>query len=298
MATKVSFADAKSVPIESVLRHYGIKARRQGEFLVCRCPLPSHISEEPDTFKAHAKENWWKCWSKSCRAGRKEGGDVVDFVCEMEDVKPLAAAQKLSELFCLNQNAPRSAERDGCGAISKTNVLGHNKPLGFVLQANPEHEMIQSRGIRVATAKEWHVGYYENRQGTASMHQRIIFEIKEGNEVVGYVGRATKEGQQPKWLVGKGLHRGLVLYGVERCDRSMPVIVGESWWCPLWFYEHGQQAVALGGTELSTRQETLLEPFGTLIVALDSDEAGREASAKICERLRARHKIIRATLKE
>jgi len=52
------------------------------------------------------------------------------------------------------------------------------------------------------------------------------------------------------------------------------------------------------GSEMTEGQEAQLAPFGTLIVAMDSDLKGKEAAEKISTRLKMNHKIIKATLKE
>src|ERR1019366_6562733 len=77
----------------------------------------------------------------------------------------------------------------------------------------------------------------------------------------------------PKWLFGKGL-RKTFLYGLERCDPAKPLILCESLWAPLWFHEHGLQAAALMGSEMTDEQERFLDPYPTITVALDHDAAG------------------------
>jgi DNA primase len=99
----------------------------------------------------------------------------------------------------------------------------------------------------------------------------------------------------PKWLFGKGL-RKTFLYGLERCDRTKPLILCESLWGPLFFHEHGLHAASLMGSEMTEEQERCLDPYPTITVALDNDAAGIRKAERICERLRARHRISRARL--
>lgn len=296
---KIDFAQIRLIPIPSVVHHYGVEMRRVGEFMVAtKCPLPTHTSKDADTFKVHVRENWWTCFSGSCRkAIGKGGGDVVDFVCAKENLKPLDAARKLSELFCLNQDVSRGKEQSN--SYLKFDSSG-NKPLTWQLQGiNPEHEMIHSRGISIETARSWGVGFYRSKQGTASMDNRIVFPLIEDGKLIGYAGRTVLDVSEsnPKWKLGKGIRKSF-LYGLERCDPAKPVILAESFWAPLWFSERGEQCAALMGTDLTEEQEKRLEPFTTVVVALDGDEKGKEASAKITERLRKNHRVIKASLKE
>jgi DNA primase len=309
----VDFAQVRAVPIEAIIRHYGWEGRRQGNCIVLKkCPLPSHSSKELHTFKVGVRENLWRCWSQSCRKGKKDGGDVIDLVCEVDGLGGLDAAKKLAELFAVTQTpkqhpkgigmrvenkviAPESIlSRDDVASVSG----GHcpnNKPLGFMLQTNPEHEAIQSRGISIETAKSYGVGYYHSKQGTASMDGRIIFPLHENGVLVGYIGRAV-EGE-PKWKMGKGVIKSM-LFGLDRCDPSQLVVITESAWAVLWLRERGIQAASLLGTQLTEGQEKAIAPFRMLSVALDNDDAGREATEKIMARLRANHAVKRSYFRE
>ena len=292
---KIDFVQVRLIPIPSVLHHYGVEMKRVGEFMVAaKCPLPTHTSKDTDTFKVHVRENWWTCFSGSCRKSvGKRGGDVIDLVCLKENVKPLDAAKKLSELFCLGESPPKSIVKP----LSTDETAIVNKPLTWQLQGiNPEHELIQSRGISIETARRWGVGFYRSKQGTASMDNRIVFPLLEDGNLIGYAGRLVGDGE-PKWKLGKGIRKSF-LYGLEKCDPAKPVIVAESFWAPLWFSERGEQCAALMGIDLTEEQERRLEPFKTIVVAMDDDEKGKEASAKIAERLRKHHTVIRAFLKE
>lgn len=300
MENRIDFREIKLVPIASVLRHYEIDVRRQGEFIVASCcPLPTHTSQEPDTFKVSVKENWWTCFSQSCRkALGKNGGDVIDFVRLKEGLKPLDAAKKLAELFCVKGPSGgllKHSEETAIKAIGATPTP--NRPLAFELQGiEPENPMIRLRGISVETAKKWGAGLFP---GKGSMRDRIVFPLFENGALIGYAGRTVLEAgaDNPKWKLGKGLKKTF-LYGLERCDPAKPVIIVESPWAVLWFDERGQQAAALLGSEMTEEQERQLEPYPTLIIALDNDEKGREAAVKIINRLKGKHKVIRSFLQE
>lgn len=296
---RVDFKQCKLVPLASVLSHYKIEVKRNGKFLVAKkCPLPSHTSEETNTFKVSMEQNYWVCFSESCRAALgKNGGDSIDFVKAKEGLTNLEAAKRISELFCLTSVDRQKSD------IQPTTLSGDrhmpdicNKPLGFTLPTTPEHEMIQSRGISIETTKEFGVGYYEDRrQGTASMHERIIFPLMEDGNLVGYIGRAIRDDQEPRWKIG-AKHKTM-LFGLERCDPTKPLILCESCWAVLWFAERGRQCAAMMGSELTDAQIQRLAPFDVITLAMDGDMKGREAASKIADRLKGK-KIIKAFLKE
>ena len=61
----------RDVSVEQFLVH----PKRQGGFLVARCPLPGHDDRTP-SFRYHMAEGWWKCFG--CGRG---GSDVIKFAC-------------------------------------------------------------------------------------------------------------------------------------------------------------------------------------------------------------------------
>jgi DNA primase len=276
------------VSFASVLDRYHVEVKRvDAKQLKGRCPLPSHTSKEPNTFCVNTEKNLFCCHSDSCKkAGRGASGSVVDFVCLMDSVTPYEAAAKLNEWY-----------PDGVAATASTSAAPEqNTPLKFTLKdVNPEHPMIQGRGILAETAREFGVGFFP---GKGSMAGRIVVPLHENRNLVGYAGRATLEGQEPKWLLGKGLKKTF-LFGLERCDPAKPLVLVESPWAVLWLHQNGAQAAALMGSEMTAEQEKCLAPFGVITVALDNDAAGNEKAAAIIERLRtAGHKVLKARMIE
>jgi hypothetical protein len=52
------------------------------------------------------------------------------------------------------------------------------------------------------------------------------------------------------------------------------------------------------GSEMTEEQERCLDPYPTITVALNNDAAGIENAARICGRLKAKHRVSRARLIE
>jgi hypothetical protein len=169
-----------------------------------------------------------------------------------------------------------------------------NKPLAFELQnINPEHPMIQGRGISIETARQWGVGFYRSNGKAAPMDDRIVFPLSENGLLIGYVGRATLAGQQPKWLPQEGL-QSTFLFGLERCDPAKPLELVKSPWAVLWLWQKGVKAAALMAGEMTENQERSLASFGTIRVAIESDGVETAKAAPIMERLRRTHRVVRS----
>jgi DNA primase len=297
MSNDHPFLDFKAIkaraPITDVLSRYQVRLNRVNQTtLKGSCPLPSHGSNSKNTFFANEPKSVWYCHSASCKKnGERAGGNVIDLVASMENLSAYEAAKRLDEWFPVGGNPATSViapeTGNGSGRV--------NAPLAFTLKdIDPAHPMIQERGISVETAKIFGVGFFP---GKGSMAGRIVFPLYERGQLVCYAGRTPVpiSDTNPKWLFGKGL-RKTFLYGLERCDPAKPLILCESLWGPLWFHEKGLQAGALMGSELTEEQERSLHSFGTITVALDNDAAGNEKAAHICDRLRAKHRVLKARL--
>ncbi len=66
----------REVSVETFL----VRPKRQGAFLVARCPLPGHDERTP-SFRYHIVDGWWKCMG--CGRG---GHDVIRFACAYWDL--------------------------------------------------------------------------------------------------------------------------------------------------------------------------------------------------------------------
>jgi DNA primase len=310
MAENRPFVDFKAikarVTINDVLSRYRIDLKRVNQTTQRgNCPLPSHTSKSKNTFYVNEAKSVWYCHSDSCKKNGRSGGNVIDFVAAMEPCSVYDAAKKIGDQFpagsgqamvARETDAGRGNARQPGEAEPEENT-GHNKPLAFSLKdVNHSHPMIQERGISIATAERFGVGFFP---GKGSMAGRVVFPLHENGSLIGYAGRTTLlvSDSNPKWLFGKGLKKTF-LYGLERCDPTKPLILCESLWAPLWFYEHELQAVSLMGSEMAEEQERCLDPYPLITVALDNDAAGTEKAAAICARLKNKHRIIKARLVE
>src|ERR1039458_5283188 len=323
MAENRPFVDFKAikarVTIADLLARYQVSLVRVNQTSIKgNCPLPSHSSGSKNTFFVNEAKSDWYGHSDSCKKnGQRAGGNVIDFVTLMEQCSAYAAATRIDEMFPATSDhgvtgvpgADAAATGTGRGSeeANPTPPPVGNKPLAFTLKdVNPDHPMIQERGITMETAGKFGVGYFP---GKGSMAGRIVFPLHElirrngdGSAqvmLVGYAGRTTLEvtPENPKWKLPAGLHKTF-LYGLERCELAKPLIVCESLWGPLWFHEHGFQAASLMGSEMTEEQERCLDPYPTITVALDNDAAGIEKAARICERLKMKHRISKARLIE
>ena len=306
----VSFDEIKKVvTLQMVIEHYGIPLRHvNATTLRGKCPLPSHGSEKSkESFTATLSKGVggaWACQSQSCiKARGRVGGNVLDFVAAMEKCSVRDAAIKLQMWFLVpmagndaatsgkEPHAKRFAgkepehelvskkENDGGGESES------NKPLTFNLQnIDHLHPYLKERGVSDEIAQKFGVGFFP---GKGSMHDRIAIPIHNPKgELVAYAGRSI-DGSEPRYKFPAGFHKSLELYNLHRVRDEVSVVLVEGFFDCMKVTQAGFPCVALMGSTMSEAQEQIFqEHFAHVVVMLDGDEAGREASEEIADRLR------------
>ncbi len=282
----------RTVSMEMVLDRYGISAklrRVNSSSLRGPCPLPGHASKTSSvSFTVNTDRNIWACQSGSCVAARsgKKGGNVLDFIAEMERCSIRDAALKLQDWFSVDsEDRPATQPVPARAASAETTNASdtvENKPLTFELKdVDAGHEYLQARGIRAVVASELGVGFFP---GKGTMSRRVVIPIhNERGDLVAYAGRSV-DGSEPKYKFPTGFRKSLELWNLNRC-RGLYVILVEGFFDAMKIHQAGHPAAALMGCSLSSEQERKLARFQQVVVMLDGDEAGRKATAEIVPRI-------------
>jgi DNA primase len=277
----VDFKSVKAkVSMETVLSHYDVRLRRVGadEFRG-KCPLPTHSSARSnDSFSVSFTRNVWSCQSASCIAARsgRVGGNVFDFVAEMESCSIREAALRLDRSLAEN-SLPLATP----GNNESVPYASENRPLSFTLRnIDHQHSYVLSRGLSAETARHFGVGYYD---GNGFLRGRVVIPIhNEYGELVAYSGRAI-DGAEPKYRLSAGFRKSHVLFNLHRAieSRDHTLILVEGFFDTFKTHQAGHHNVAaLMGSKLSDRQAELIGTyFDQVILMLDADEAGKAATA-------------------
>lgn len=270
------------IPIEDVLRRYGVKLRPGGAHtLRGPCPLPTHTSRRShESFSVHLSLQVWSCHSASCIAARggRLGGHVIDLVAIRERCSLRQAGILLQDWFGANLPAPHPAPWRP-GAVESA-AAPPNRPLGFALRGiDTRHPYLTQRGISPATAQWFGVGMYA---GAGFLAGRCVIPIRdEQGRLVAYAGRAV-HGEEPKYRFPAGFRKSQVLFNLDRAIQtgSDQAIVVEGFFDALKVHQAGHPAVvALMGSSFSQRQsDLLLSHFARLTLLLDGDEPGQHAA--------------------
>lgn len=278
--TWVEFGAVKAgVSMEAVLRLYGVDGLKKSgrNQLRGRCPIQRRGGD--DAFHASLAKNAFQCFF--CGAH----GNVLDFVAAMEGCSVRQAALQLQECFAVGGGASESAA--GSGEPKLVPEKEGNPPLRLRLRGvDPGHPYLAGRGIAVATARYFGVGFFA---GPGLMSGRIVIPIGDASgRTAAYCGRSL-DGQAPRYKLPAGFRKSLVLFNLRRAAAcgSDRVVVVEGFFDCMKVHQAGlASVVALMGCSLSAEQESLLlDRFDRVILMLDGDAAGRAASRVIRARL-------------
>jgi DNA primase len=199
------------------------------------------------------------------------GGNVFDFVAEMERCSIREAALRLRDAFTENQLPPVTSTSKDLAARGP-----ENRPLSFLLRnIDDRHPYLASRGVSEQTARYFGVGYYG---GNGFLRGRVVIPIhNEHGGLVAYSGRAIDQAE-PKYRLPAGFRKSRVLFNLHRVLRrhDRALILVEGFFDAFKTHQAGYHNVAaLMGSRLSERQAELIGMyFDHVVLMLDGDEAG------------------------
>jgi DNA primase len=309
---KTAFVDFKAVKaaitMEQALQHYGLleKFKRGPDSLNGPCPI--HKGSNPTQFRVSISKNIWNCFSEC-----KHGGNVLDFIAEMEKVSIHAAALKAIEWFNLDPEAMSASDDKAETAEPKASVPASrpvsrpaaspkaspesstpNAPLKFRLdKLERQHPyLVEQRGLMPETIVDFGIGFCSK----GMMADRIAIPIHNvKGEVVAYAGRFPGEPGEdaPKYKLPQGFRKSQELFNIDRASKEpadIPLIIVEGFFDAMKLHQHGcRKVVALMGSTLSAAQEELIKRHTNsqshVIVMLDENDAGKAGREDIACRL-------------
>lgn len=304
---KIDFARIKrEVSVADVAKRYGVALKGRSPWLHGRCFLPTHESRDSNSsFAVNVSQNYWLCHSASCVKNRgKRGGDVISLVSIAENCGEYDAATKLIEWFHVNGDKtapPAKTHRDAAPIPPQaSDSTPENKPLSFVgfKDVDTTHPYLRERGIRITTAEEFGVGFYGGKSTVIKDPYRIVIPVhNEGGELVAYVGRSLDPAEKDRYHFPSGFHKTLELFNLHRVTGEAVVVVEGFFGC-MRVWQAGFPVVGLMGCTLSDAQLCLLKRFRHVVLMLDGDEPGREATEAILPRIAAQSFVRNVTLGE
>lgn len=282
--------------------------KREGKETVCSCPFCSD-QHSPGRFSYSRERPVWKCW----RCGK--GGDWISYLQERRGLDFTEALRMLAEKAGVEVDISPQAKARHEATVTRADILERAQEIFRQWMFEPSGRdvvsFLEARGYTPADIREMGLGAYVDRQkfladtrlwhhpheaikaaglfteGFGDTHPLTILWRDRAGRASGMVARALDPRVEPKYKYSAGFIKAEGMIGFSEARGSKDIIVVEGVLDAALLTARGLQAVALGGTELSKEQLRALEESGTrqLILALDEDEAGRKATAKIIKNI-------------
>ncbi len=135
------------------------------------------------------------------------------------------------------------------------------------------------RGLSLDTLKYFEVGYSKEKN-------RVVIPVRSASyELVGFIGRATLDSQQPRYLYNKGFRRADYLFNLQNAKAHGDVIIVEGSIDAMFVHQAGfNNVVASLGAAIPKSQIILLKKyFDKIIIFSDNDMAGEAMRDGIIE---------------
>lgn len=284
-----------------LLAEFNVDYYEQGDLIITSCPVHQgtykssfnlNINEDSDYFGS------WFCNSNGCH--NRFGKDMIGLTMGLLNTRDTHSFNDAIK-FCedLTKNVDINYEYKKIDNV--TNFFGSSRKetKHFMSREQvrsklliPAKYYIDQRNFSASILDEFDVGYC-NRPDS-QMYRRVVFPVynETGEWMVGCCGRRLSDGPN-KWINSKGFSKSSHLYAyhraIKRAKEVGALILVEGQGDTIRMHEAGiLNTVGIFGASLSDSQEFLIQRSGVMniILAMDSDEVGQLAFAKIRDRLK------------
>lgn len=292
------------VDVKALLGYYGASFHPMSTDSRIRCNCVVHNGSNNTSLVYSEESQYFHCWGE---CGFK--GDVFALVAAIEHCSFKDSIKRVEE-FSAHKRTTASTRtvhtvdpftrimEETYSVSEKPEIL--SSPLVERALRSKRNPYVDSGRFRGSTMRFFEVGYCDFND--FFMDRAIITIHDDAGHLIGFSGRDMSGGDATnKYRIKKGFKKGLCLYNLHRAKKYLsvgePLIVCEGFGQVWRLYEAGYpNAVALMGKEISDGQYELISRYTTSIVlALDFDEPGRQASLKLGSEL-ARNFDVRVSV--
>jgi len=247
----------------------GIESQNGQEFnLYC----PFHKNRNSPAFFINTRTGLWQCFNPSC--GKK--GNFRQLYREVTG-KPYTKDTRLDPAALKNE-----IER----GFRKTPVVDDIDIADVEIDYENEIELkkldiLHNRGLTYQTLEEFEVGYSDSKE-------RVVIPVRDQlYKLVGFIGRAIRPDQEPRYLYNRGFKRADILFNIQNAKKYDNCIIVEGSVDAMMVHQAGfPNVVSTLGAQVSPNQIKILKKyFDSLTIFSDNDDAGnamRSDIIKLC----------------
>lgn len=246
--------------IRELFEKYNIDISSDGgnEFNIF-CPF--HKNLHSPAFYINRKTGLWQCFNPSCgkKGNFRQLYKQITGKAYSKDVSidPVALANEI--------------ERGFRGKFVSNDIDIDSVLIDY--ESNEDISLLKKfidRGLDIETLEYFEIGY-------SRVKDRIVVPVRDPNyKLVGFIGRATSDEQEPRYLYNKGFKRADVLFNIQNAKQHPSCIITEGSVDAMMVHQAGYpNVVATLGAQVSGNQIKMLKRyFDELIIFSDNDEAG------------------------
>lgn len=294
------------------------KREKGGQETLVDCPFCG----KPDKFSYSSREPLWKCW-RCEEAGdwlryleKAKGLDfreALHFLAQAAGVEVAGADSRQYQAYTKRASILEEAQaifvqelslkREGEPSPEAAAIMEYLLSRGY---SGPEWEAMELGAYtdRETLQRELKAKGYSRQElkdsgllspkSLGDTHQLTLLWRDSAGRAIGIAARSILPGQElesrglPKYFYSAGLKKSEGLVGLASARGAEELILVEGPLDALRLQSLGLKAVALGGTSLSAAQVRALQANRTkgILLALDRDEAGQQATEKALQTLR------------
>lgn len=234
---------------------------------------PFHKNRNSPAFFINTKTGLWQCFNPSCGkkgnfrqlykhiTGKPYGRDV--------SLDPVAIQKQIENGFRKNDYIE---ELD----ISDVEIDYSNQEDLLSIK------MFHDRGLSYETLEYFEIGY-------SKVKERIVIPVRSQNyKLVGFIGRAIKPEQEPRYLYNKGFKRADILFNIQNAKKYDSCIIVEGSVDAMMVHQAGfPNVVSTLGAQVSANQIKIIKRcFDQITIFSDNDDAGnamRDDIINLCQ---------------
>ena len=279
---------------EMLLNHLGfhIMRRTPGEL---RGPCKVHDGEGPTAFRFNLESRTWCCYSHHCEGDKNR--DIIGLVQLCTKQSFVESVKFLADLCGINLNDQSELTEEFKKVKQQQEMLKEvrrNKSGAPVTSFFPEEvveellphrsEYFIQRGFPEELLEFYEVGGMTDGRG---VHRETIPIRDEDGHLLTISARRTDSDEDPKYVLMKNIPKEATLYNLHIAkhytgrDRTLILVEG---FVDVWALASLRvyNVVAMMGTYITPNQARLIWKYAeNIVVMLDADDAGREATPKV-----------------
>lgn len=236
--------------------------------ILCFCPF--HSNTDTPAFSINKKTGLWCCFNESC--GKR--GNLRDLSKELgfnlDNHQRDISTDEIQEL--LEEEEEETFPQNALDKI----LIDYSSEDDIT-----KVQYLIDRGFSPAILQHFEVGFSEKKE-------RIVIPARDENyRLVGFIGRAIRDEQKPKYLYTKGFGRANILWNLNNAKHYNEVIVVEGSLDAIKVHQAGFPNVVstLGAAITDNHIDLLHRHFYKIIVFSDNDDAGKAARDGIIDRV-------------